>query len=300
MNYDLHSHSHYSDGEHSPQFLLDRALGNGVTHLAITDHDCVDAYKEAVELSDPGRITLVPGVEISCAWGTLEIHVLGLMINPEQEGLRRFLTAQQDRRRARIARIEEKLIKRNIHGFDEFIAALPARALTRSHVAQFLVEAKVCKDRKKAFKAYLSRRGALYSPGQWPALTEAISTICDAGGIAVLAHPNRYGLSTRKLRGLLGDFVSFGGKGMEVCYSNLDAGQQGLLRQLCKEFDLWASCGSDFHTASATWMDLGKIPQLHGELTNRAIWKHPIWLQWIENYNRPTTVNDGAVQRRSL
>ena len=43
MKADLHCHSHYSDGKHSPAFLLERARQNQVTHLAITDHDCIDA-----------------------------------------------------------------------------------------------------------------------------------------------------------------------------------------------------------------------------------------------------------------
>ena len=46
MKADLHCHSHYSDGKQSPSFLLARAKEKGVTHLALTDHDCVDGIEE--------------------------------------------------------------------------------------------------------------------------------------------------------------------------------------------------------------------------------------------------------------
>ena len=57
MKADLHCHSHFSDGQHPPQFLIDRAVANHVTHLAITDHDCL---LNCSELTTPPGLTLVP------------------------------------------------------------------------------------------------------------------------------------------------------------------------------------------------------------------------------------------------
>ncbi|WP_368902835.1 PHP domain-containing protein, partial [Proteus mirabilis] len=41
--YDLHSHTTASDGELSPDELIDRAIEKQITVLAITDHDTTAA-----------------------------------------------------------------------------------------------------------------------------------------------------------------------------------------------------------------------------------------------------------------
>ncbi len=41
MYVDLHCHSYYSDGAQTPEYLVSAALERGLTHLALTDHDCL-------------------------------------------------------------------------------------------------------------------------------------------------------------------------------------------------------------------------------------------------------------------
>jgi predicted metal-dependent phosphoesterase TrpH len=45
---DLHLHTTYSDGSHSPSEVIQFAHEAGVTALAITDHDIVDGLPEAM------------------------------------------------------------------------------------------------------------------------------------------------------------------------------------------------------------------------------------------------------------
>ena len=44
--FDFHTHSHFSDGEHSPRHLAKIATAAGIKQLALTDHDCVDGLAE--------------------------------------------------------------------------------------------------------------------------------------------------------------------------------------------------------------------------------------------------------------
>ena len=85
MKFDLHCHSNYSDGKHPPAFLVQRALANQVTHLAITDHDCTAANSEIKNID--GTMTLIEGVEISCNWQESAIHIVGLCIKSEEPKL---------------------------------------------------------------------------------------------------------------------------------------------------------------------------------------------------------------------
>ena len=93
MKPDLHCHSFYSDGAHSPDFLYRRAIENGITHLAITDHDCIEALVKPID--DCHEIQIIPGVEISCEWETQEIHLVGLCIEHENSQLISLLEQQQ-------------------------------------------------------------------------------------------------------------------------------------------------------------------------------------------------------------
>ena len=69
MKADLHCHSHLSDGKHSLEFLVQRATANGVTHLAITDHDYTHPTFDTEAIQ---ALTLINGVEISCDWHNLD------------------------------------------------------------------------------------------------------------------------------------------------------------------------------------------------------------------------------------
>ena len=73
MKADLHCHSYFSDGKHSPEFLLKRAEINKISHLAITDHDF--AFKPSLAEARESNVHLITGVEISCKWQTREIHI---------------------------------------------------------------------------------------------------------------------------------------------------------------------------------------------------------------------------------
>ena len=102
MKIDLHTHSHFSDGTHSPQFVIERAHRNGVSHLALTDHDCLDGYLATEQSGLPESLQIVAGVEISSLWENQEIHVLGLCLDPHNKGLTELLARQQQSKAAAV------------------------------------------------------------------------------------------------------------------------------------------------------------------------------------------------------
>ena len=76
-----------------------------------------------------------------------------------------------------------------------YLRSLPCTAYTRSHIADFLVDEKICKNRQKAFKSHLGKRGKVYAAATCCSMSEGVTAIRNAGGIAVVAHPGRYPLS---------------------------------------------------------------------------------------------------------
>ena len=290
---DLHSHTHFSDGDLAPSDLIARASKLGLEYLAITDHDSVSAFQslsrnnaKRTETSPLLTISgldggLISGLEVSCQWEGLEIHVLGLFVDVNNPVLTDLLTKQQERRRQRAIAIDLKLQRNGITGLSAYLGTLPCDAISRSHMADFLVEQGHSKNKQHAFTKWLGRKGKAYVVADWCEFGEAITAIHEAGGIASMAHPDRYTLSRPRFRLMVADFCDAGGDAMEVSYSNLNPGSLGHLADLCEQHGLWATAGSDFHSPSHHWMDLGKIRMMPAACRDRAIWHHPVWQQHI-------------------
>lgn len=273
---DLHCHSHLSDGKHSLEFLVQRAAVNGVTHLAITDHDYAHP---PFDTEATQAVTLISGVEISCDWQNLELHVVGLLVDPECETLQHLLVSQQAKRRERIMAMAELLNQRGIAGLMRSLNELPAVSLSRSHVADFLVATGASKTRQKAFKQFLGKQGKVAVAPDWCSLQSAVDAIQAASGIAILAHPGRYPLNRHRLALLIEGFKALGGDAIECAYPNIATETQQALAGLARDHQLYLSAGSDFHDAGARWTDIGKFPSIAAADEALAVWHHPCWVR---------------------
>jgi len=274
---DLHSHTSFSDGALTPPQLVQRAICNGVTHLAITDHDCTGGLESAMSATDSAQLQIIPGVEISCLWQQREIHIIGLFINHNETSLQTLLQKQQLLRMERVQEFAHRLQALGISGLMDYIHTLPCQAVSRNHVAEFLIKEGRAADKQHAFKKFLGNNGRVKTAAQWCSIAAAVAGIRAANGIAVLAHADRYRLTRTKLMLLIDEFKVAGGEGLEVSYSNLSHDQLHRMAKLCEELELWASMGSDFHTPETGWMDLGRIRQLPQSCRERAVWLHPRW-----------------------
>src|SRR3954452_18946048 len=73
---DLHSHSTASDGSDSPSALVALAQRQGLTALALTDHDTIEGLGEARSAAAAAGVRLVEGCELSCEVGSATMHLL--------------------------------------------------------------------------------------------------------------------------------------------------------------------------------------------------------------------------------
>lgn len=283
---DLHSHTNASDGFLSPIDLIDRAIENGIDLLAITDHDTINGYLIAKQyLSEVKHthstipLTLIPGIEISCIWNDREIHVVGLGIDTQNSFLKEQLEAQQSKRVLRATLINKRLEKKGIIGALNYVEKLTqGETISRAHFAKFLIEQNYVKSMNNAFKKYLGKSGMAYVPPQWMTMENAINLIHHCGGLAVIAHPLRYELSTLKLQQLLVDFKTLHGDAIEVSQSNQSHDDMVKLAKYALEFNFMASQGSDFHYFGNN-IELGKVYPLPDDVK-------PIWQSLaIKEYN---------------
>ena len=274
MKFDLHSHSNFSDGALPPRKLVDLAVESGISYLALTDHDTVDGLAEAqrAALEQP-TLTLINGVEFSCTWENELIHIVGLNIDPAHQAVRSGVEQNKRRRNSRAEAMFEDLEQNDIDIRADVAALIGERGVpTRPHFAQALVDRGLAKDKKQAFKRYLVKGKPGYIPMHWATLEEVGAWITDAGGVAVLAHPNRYKYTRTKLSRLLKDMLEAGVTGMEVSTSTTDKQQIATLGELAMRFGLLASIGSDFHSDDQPWARLGSAAPLSKEL--KPVWDH--------------------------
>jgi predicted metal-dependent phosphoesterase TrpH len=260
---DLHTHSNRSDGSLAPGDLVRCASAAGLHVLALTDHDTVAGLDEARGAAAEAGIQLVPGVEISASWRGQAIHVLGLWIDPAGRPLRERLDSQAERRRARMRAICARLSKLGLPGADLLAAVEAAPGLpTRAHLAEALCAGGHVDRTDDAFRKYLGKGKPAHLAGDWPALGEVVGWICEAGGVASLAHPARYTLSGGARRQLLADFVAAGGGALEVVAGANGAQHVESSAVLAVQFGLLGSVGSDFHNPQQIWNPLGRSLKL--------------------------------------
>ena len=271
--YDLHSHTRASDGLLTPEELVLRAVEQRVGVLAITDHDTTDGVQPAREAIARHQLPLqlIAGVEVSSLWENHEIHVVGLGVDIAHPGLVAFLQQQSERRMTRAQMIAERLAKAGITGaLERALELAEGGAVTRGHFARVLIEAGKATTMQQVFKNYLARGKTGYVPPQWCTIKQAIDAIHDSGGRAVLAHPGRYGLSTKWLKRLITHFSEQGGDAMEVAQCQQAPQERTQLAQYAQDHQLAASQGSDFHLPCA-WIELGKKLWLPGGV--EAVWQ---------------------------
>jgi predicted metal-dependent phosphoesterase TrpH len=272
--YDLHSHSTVSDGSLSPEHLVARAIDQGVDVLALTDHDGTEGIIAAQAAAQGTKLSLVTGVEISVTWGSSTIHILGLKVDHKNEALQKGLKKIRDYRKERAFKIAERLEKSGISGAYEGASQYASPVmLGRVHFAKFLVDKGHAKNINDVFKRYLVRNKPGYVSGEWATLAQAVNWINGAGGQAVIAHPARYKMTATKLRRLITEFKELGGVGLEVVSGRQHPEEIKTLAKLANDFNLLASCGSDFHSPDNTWVELGRLPELPSSV-------NPIWKKW--------------------
>ncbi len=261
--YDLHCHSTASDGALSPADLVLRAQRQGVTTLALTDHDTTAGLAEARSQATAIGVKLIDGIELSTTWEGKCLHIVGLGIDPAYPPLAEATQNLQTTRLQRAEQIALKLEKKRIAGALEAVKkAAGDGMITRTHFADFLLSNGHVGTQQEAFDRYLAKGKPAYVSTPWAELGIAVNWITESGGVAVLAHPLRYKLTANWMKRLLVAFKEAGGQGIEVVTGRITVEEIRMSADYARRFDLAGSTGSDFHNPDNQWVELGRLASL--------------------------------------
>jgi len=271
-NPDLHCHSTVSDGTLEPEAVAARARANGVDLWALTDHDEVGGLQRAAAAARAQGLAFLTGAEISVTFANTTVHIVGLGFDASDERLVQGLRQTRGGRGERAQEMAAQLAQVGIPGAYEGALRYVGNPelISRTHFARFLVEQRVCRDTGEVFRRFLTEGKPGFVPHRWARLGDAVRWICDAGGVAIIAHPARYSLSANEEFALFSEFRQHGGQGVEVVTGSHTSAECATYAGMAREFGLAASRGSDFHSPDESHTDLGTLPPLPGDLT-------PVW-----------------------
>lgn len=283
---DLHVHTNESDGELSPEEIVELAIKTGLKIIAITDHDTVGGCEKAIEYAKGKELEIIPGIEISCyeeEGGFIEVHVLGLFVDYTNKELLDFC---EDIREMRIRQKKKMIANLRKLGFKitfEEAFKLAKHSFCRPHLAKILVEKypERFPNVKSVFDKYLGNgKPAYVGREDKTRVKEAIELVKEAGGIPVLAHPGVFG----KEGGLklIGYFAGLGGLGVEtyypydlICGIKKEESEEfnNLFQEYAHECKLLQSGGSDFHGGIRKKVGLGEgeVPEVVVEKIKESV-----------------------------
>jgi predicted metal-dependent phosphoesterase TrpH len=252
---DLHAHTTASDGEHSPEILVEKAAGIELKALAVTDHDTTAGIAAAVEAGARLGVDVIPGIELSAeppntpAGARGQCHILGLFIDPNSESLLRRLEDIICNRNRRNGLIVERM--RNELGWDvameEVEQAAGGDVVARPHFARVMLDKGYVGSIKEAFDVYLGKGGKAYVDRDRVTAEEAIQLIHRAGGVAVLAHPNNLSMGIEETEAFIASLAALGLDGIEARYNLHTSQDTQRYLALAQRLNLVTSGGSDFH-----------------------------------------------------
>lgn len=245
---DLHSHSVYSDGLHTPEEILEEAKKSGLKVIAISDHNWPHNMKEKVALAKKFGLDSIEALEVSTYYDKATLHILGYSKNFNDQVLIDGLANQNAgyRRRAEdfikhvnssgIVSLDMDEVEEKFKGFKhDFQVIITAAQKLNIPISESKIKLKEGYEQEK---------------GDWVLSTkEAIELIHKAGGIAVWAHPKltldkKYEIDFQKV---LSDVIAWGIDGLEVHHSEQTEEQEEELAKIAIENGLLMTGGSDFH-----------------------------------------------------
>ncbi|MDR1029917.1 MAG: PHP domain-containing protein [Treponema sp.] len=245
---DLHTHSSASDGTLHPAQLIEQARQQGLSALALTDHDTIAGLEEAKQEATKSTFRFIPGVEIEVTWEPGEFHLLGLGIYHPGSAFLEALAELAHLREMRNLKIIERMQEWNIQvTYEDIVSLSGGHSVGRPHFASLLVKRGLVKNREQAFSQYLGRGRPFYIPKEGMDFRRAVQAIKEAGGIAVLAHPMSLYVAWGHLPTLIKGLKDQGLNGIEAWHPTAKVRSCKRLEDLGKSLGLCITAGSDFH-----------------------------------------------------
>lgn len=260
---DLHIHSTLSDGILTPKEIIDEAVKNQVSTIAIADHDTIAAYTDDLfNYAKEKNIKLIIGVEISTKIKNIGIHVLGYNFDINNQNLKNKLNTLKNARHTYLKNVSTKL---NELGYIVNFQKLDKiKSVTKAHIAEDIINNPANeKILLKTFK-YIPNKGEFietimnetcpaYIKKDSISPLEAADLIREANGKVILAHPVAYSYEDNLTdQEIIQIINAMNADGIEANYIYINKYNNKIndskkWNDIAKKHNLITTTGSDFH-----------------------------------------------------
>lgn len=253
MKVELHCHTNISDCPLSIDEVMNLCKGEGVTHLAITNHDTTKGLTEAIVTGKKYGIEVIPGIEISgfdFERGR-RVHILGYFIEPGHEAIETLCQPLVEKRHNISNEMVQRLIAAGYNITWERCLELSSggTGVYKQHIMHGLIETGYTDSIYSPLYKKLFNRGhngekpgIAFIPMEYIDAKMAVQAIRTAGGVPVLAHPGQYGNFE-----MVPELVEAGLQGIEVWHPLHSAQHVEQAKLFSSEYGLIMTGGSDFH-----------------------------------------------------
>ncbi len=243
---DLHLHSTYSDGTCSPSELVELAVAEGLSAVALTDHDTMDGVPE-FSAAAQGRIRTIAGVELSADDDRGSVHILAYFLEASAV-FEPTLRAQRMDREARNLEILRRLEEYGLPlTYEEVRACAAGGVVARPHIADALVRRGLVGTAEEAFDRWIGNGKPAYVARRALTPEACVRSVREAGGISVLAHPATLNGALPEQRRRVRELAEAGLDGLEVFYPTHTRVHVRRYRAWARELGLAPAGGTDFH-----------------------------------------------------
>lgn len=264
---DLHMHSEFSiDARDTPEALVERAKENGLTAMAITEHNNLDSFARGQRKAEELGVTCFTGIELS---GHIEIdgvdeplsaHILGYFFNEQAPHITRLCE--------RISENGRREAEAMLAGFEILGIPLTRERVEQQHPGRFSAWAtrrtlrqdghasdkpETAALAKRAMEAAAAHDARWRDHGEPVWASEMIEAIRADGGLSFLAHPfwltlpQRGGYDEQTVWRTIEAARASGVDGLEAYNRGNDAGYGDTVLAYCRTHGLPACGGSDSH-----------------------------------------------------
>lgn len=237
---------------------MELAGRNGLSAVALTDHDTVEGLAEARAAAEAVGVRLVQGCELSCEVGSATMHLLVYFLEdgpgPLQEKLAGLQAARADRNRRIVDVLQASGVDVTL---EEILEEAGGGSVGRPHVAGVLLRRGYVTSVQEAFDVWLAKGRPAYLDRERLLPAEAIRLAHESGAVTVLAHPTSLGYDEAELERFVGGLAADGLDGLECEYGRYPPELRARLRALAERLGLAVTGGTDYHGRYKPDLDLG-------------------------------------------
>ncbi len=255
MKIDLHMHSSVSDGTDTPAELLNRIRSSEIEVFSLTDHDDCLGCEMIDSFLEPDDPVFIPGVELSAELDEKKFHILGYAYRYTSPHITGLIKEVHAIRMQKITEMIDFVHRR--YGFEfpqeELASLINLPNPGKPHLSRLMVQHNYAKSISDGINHYLN---TFHSDLRDISPEKAIETILASGGIPVLAHgifgDGRQYLNREELDSRIAYLTSLGLMGVECYYSGYSEADALMTQELCRNYGLYSTAGSDYHGNNKT------------------------------------------------